>query len=67
VCGHVVPEVHVHLLAAVPNGFMVEYMPRSAAILQALPVLEAGQLLAPQAPGLGLALDEAAVRRYRVG
>jgi L-alanine-DL-glutamate epimerase-like enolase superfamily enzyme len=67
VCGHVVPEVHVHLLAAVPNGFMVEYMPRSAAILQALPALEEGYLLAPQAPGLGLALDEAAVRRYRVG
>jgi L-alanine-DL-glutamate epimerase-like enolase superfamily enzyme len=66
VCGHVVPEVHVHLLAAIPNGFMVEYMPRSAAILQALPVLEDGYLLAPQAPGLGLVLDEAAVRRYCV-
>lgn len=67
VCSHVVPEVHVHLLSAVPNGFMVEYMPRSAAILQALPTLEEGHLLAPQAPGLGLALDEAAVRRYCVG
>jgi L-alanine-DL-glutamate epimerase-like enolase superfamily enzyme len=67
VCGHVVPEVHVHLLAAVPNGFMVEYMPRSAAILRAMPRLEDGCLLAPQAPGLGLELDAAAVQRYRVG
>jgi L-alanine-DL-glutamate epimerase-like enolase superfamily enzyme len=67
VCGHVVPEVHVHLLAAVPNGLMVEYMPRSAAILRAMPTLENGYLLAPQAPGLGLDLDEAAVQRYRVG
>jgi L-alanine-DL-glutamate epimerase-like enolase superfamily enzyme len=67
VCGHVVPEVHVHLLAAIPNGLMVEYMPRSAAILQALPVLENGELVVPQTPGLGLEFDEAAVRRYRVG
>lgn len=66
VCGHVVPEVHVHLLAAVPNGHMVEYMPRSNAILEAMPKLENGHLIAPEAPGLGLVLDEAAVQRYRV-
>jgi L-alanine-DL-glutamate epimerase-like enolase superfamily enzyme len=67
VCGHVVPEVHVHLLSAIPNGLMVEYMPRSAAILQSMPVLENGELVAPQVPGLGIDLDEAAVRRYRAG
>jgi L-alanine-DL-glutamate epimerase-like enolase superfamily enzyme len=66
VCGHVVPEVHVHLLAAVPNGYMVEYMPRSSAILQTMPALQDGNLVAPQAPGLGLALDEGAVQRFRV-
>jgi L-alanine-DL-glutamate epimerase-like enolase superfamily enzyme len=66
VCGHVVPEVHVHLLAAVPNGYMVEYMPRSAAILKNMPVLEDGNLVAPQASGLGLELDEAAVQRFRL-
>jgi L-alanine-DL-glutamate epimerase-like enolase superfamily enzyme len=66
VCGHVVPEVHVHLLAAVPNGYMVEYMPRSAAILQTSPVLEDGHLVAPLSPGLGLELDEAAVKHCRV-
>lgn len=66
VCGHVVPEVHVHLLAAVPNGHLVEYMPRSAAIVQNMPVLEDGQLVAPSAPGLGITLDETAVARYRV-
>lgn len=67
VCGHVVPEVHIHLLAAVPNGHLVEYMPRSEAILRGMPALEGGYLLAPQAPGLGLELDDAAVQRYRVG
>jgi L-alanine-DL-glutamate epimerase-like enolase superfamily enzyme len=66
VCGHVVPEVHVHLLAAVPNGYMVEYMPRSEAILNAMPRLENGQLIAPQAPGLGIELNEDAVKHYQV-
>jgi L-talarate/galactarate dehydratase len=65
VCGHVIPEIHVHLLSAIPNAFMVEYVPRSAAILQAMPALEDGCLVAPKTPGLGLDLDTAAVQRYR--
>ena len=65
-CGHVVPEIQIHLLSAVPNGHLVEYVPRSAGILAAMPRIENGELVAPQAPGLGLALDEAAVRRHRV-
>src|SRR5262249_43836553 len=32
VCGHVVPEIQLHLLSAVANGHMVEYVPRSAGI-----------------------------------
>ncbi|HTO10170.1 MAG TPA: mandelate racemase/muconate lactonizing enzyme family protein [Candidatus Binatia bacterium] len=66
VCGHVVPEVQVHLLASVAAGHMVEYVPRSAGILQSMPRREGGDLVAPAAPGLGLALDEAAVKRYQV-
>ncbi|PYM89927.1 MAG: hypothetical protein DME04_24850 [Candidatus Rokuibacteriota bacterium] len=66
VCGHVVPEVQVHLLSAVPNGHMVEYVPRSAGILASMPRIENGELVAPPTPGLGLTLDEAAIRRYRV-
>ena len=67
VCGHVVPEIQLHLLASIPNALLVEYVPRSAGILQAMPAIEAGSLVVPQAPGLGLALDEDAVRRYTVG
>ena len=67
ICGHVVPEVHVHLVAAVPNGLMAEYVPRSARILASMPTPEAGELAVPAAPGLGLALDETAVRQYRAG
>jgi L-alanine-DL-glutamate epimerase-like enolase superfamily enzyme len=66
VCGHVVPEIQVHLLSAVPNGHMVEYVPRSAGILRSMPRIENGELVAPQGPGLGLELDDAAVRRHRV-
>jgi L-alanine-DL-glutamate epimerase-like enolase superfamily enzyme len=67
VCGHVVPEIQVHLLAAVPNGHLVEYVPRSAGILRAMPRLDHGELVAPPAAGLGLELDEAAVKRYQAG
>jgi L-alanine-DL-glutamate epimerase-like enolase superfamily enzyme len=67
VCGHVIPEIHVHLLSAIPHGYMVENVPRSEAILQGMPTLEDGCLIAPKGPGLGLELDEAAVQRYRVG
>jgi L-alanine-DL-glutamate epimerase-like enolase superfamily enzyme len=65
VCGHVVPEIQVHLLCAVPNGYMVEYVPRSADILASMPRPERGELAAPAAPGLGIILDETAVRRCR--
>jgi L-talarate/galactarate dehydratase len=67
ICGHVIPEVHVHLLSALPNALRVEYVPRSAAIVRSMPALEDGCLVAPKAPGLGLEFDAAALRRYRVG
>ena len=66
VCGHVVPEVHVHLLASVPAGHMVEYMPRSTEILQNMPVPKDGMMAPLDAPGHGLILDEKAVAQYRV-
>jgi L-alanine-DL-glutamate epimerase-like enolase superfamily enzyme len=66
VAGHVIPEVHVHLLSAVPNGYLVEYMPRSEPIFKTRLKLEEGHLLAPQSPGLGVELDEAACEKYRV-
>jgi L-alanine-DL-glutamate epimerase-like enolase superfamily enzyme len=66
VCGHVMPEVHVHLLAAVSHGHKVEYMPRSTEILQNMPVPVKGVLSVPEGPGHGLKLDEAAVKRFTV-
>jgi len=66
VCGHVVPEVHVHLLAAVPNGHMVEFMPRSTEILANMPAPSDGVLRPADGAGHGLLLDEKAVARCRV-
>lgn len=66
VCGHVIPELHVHPLAAIPNGYLLEYAPRSAALFESSPKLENGALVAPGGPGLGLMLDEDAVKRFEI-
>lgn len=61
-----VPDIHVHLIAAIPNGLTVEYMPWSLRLFEETPALEAGQLVVPAKPGLGLAFDAAAIKRYQV-
>jgi L-alanine-DL-glutamate epimerase-like enolase superfamily enzyme len=64
VVNHLYPEVSVHLVAAVPNGLTVEYMPWSSRLFEEVPVAVNGELTVPDKPGLGLAFDEAAFRRY---
>jgi L-talarate/galactarate dehydratase len=64
VVNHLYPEVSVHLVAAVPNGLTVEYMPWSSRLFEEVPVAVYGELTVPDKPGLGLAFDEAAFRRY---
>ena len=46
------------------NGYLIENVPRSAGILKAMPAVENSHLVAPQLPGLGLELNEEAVRRF---
>jgi L-alanine-DL-glutamate epimerase-like enolase superfamily enzyme len=65
VVSHGVPEIHVHLVGAVPNGLTVEYMPRLFPLWKAVPQPTAGLLDMPTAPGLGLEFDEAAIAKYR--
>jgi L-alanine-DL-glutamate epimerase-like enolase superfamily enzyme len=67
VVSHLVPEVHVHLVAAIPNGLTVEYMPWTLNLYEQTPPIEGGQLVVPKKPGLGLAFDQAAMKRYQVG
>jgi L-alanine-DL-glutamate epimerase-like enolase superfamily enzyme len=65
VVSHGVPEIHVHLVGAVPNGLTVEYMPRLFHMWEAVPEPIDGMLAMPAAPGLGLKFDEAAIAKYR--
>jgi L-alanine-DL-glutamate epimerase-like enolase superfamily enzyme len=64
IVSHLVPEIHVHLVAAVPNGLTVEYMPRSLKLYKETPKIEDGLLVVPQKPGLGLEFDMDVVRKY---
>jgi L-talarate/galactarate dehydratase len=66
VVSHLVPEIHVHLIAAIPNGLTVEYMPWSLRLFEETPALEDGLLVVPSRPGLGLTFDKAAIARYEV-
>ena len=65
VVSHGVPEIHVHLVGAVPNGLTVEYMPRLFALWKSVPEPVDGMLAMPTAPGLGLEFDQAAIDKYR--
>ncbi|HEX9373734.1 MAG TPA: mandelate racemase/muconate lactonizing enzyme family protein [Roseiflexaceae bacterium] len=66
VVSHLVPEFHVHLIAAIPNGLTVEYMPWTLQLFEETPALQNGQLVVPPKPGLGLAFDQNAIKRYQV-
>ena len=54
VVSHLIPEVHVHLIAAIPNGEIVEYMPWTRGLFENPVVPEKGMMTVPTAPGLGL-------------
>jgi L-talarate/galactarate dehydratase len=66
VVSHLIPEIHVHLVAAFPNGLTVEYMPWTLRLFEETPKFVDGQLVVPQKPGLGLAFDQDAIKRYEV-
>jgi L-alanine-DL-glutamate epimerase-like enolase superfamily enzyme len=66
VVSHLIPEIHVHLVAAIPNGLTVEYMPWSQRLWEETPAIEDGQLVVPHKPGLGLAFDREAIERYQI-
>src|SRR6266566_978422 len=65
VVSHLIPEVHVHLIGAVPNGLTVEYMPWLVPLFKEVPVQQGGELAMPAAPGLGLEFDQATLDRYK--
>jgi L-talarate/galactarate dehydratase len=60
----VVPEIHAHLVAAVPNGLTVEYMGWMLCLFEGTAAVEQGELVLSDRPGLGLSFDLAAVKRF---
>ncbi len=54
VVSHLIPEVHVHLIAAVPNGEIVEYMPWTGGLFDDPVRPVKGMMTVPSTPGLGL-------------
>src|SRR4051812_29935309 len=66
IVNHLAPEISVHLVAAVPNGLTVEYMPWSSKLWKEVPQPVNGELTVPDKPGLGLEFDADALKRYGV-
>ena len=62
VVSHLLPEIHVHLISAIPNGLTVEYMPWSFKLFEEVPVPVNGELVVPAKPGLGLEFSRDAER-----
>jgi L-alanine-DL-glutamate epimerase-like enolase superfamily enzyme len=57
ICPHFLMELHVSLVAAVPNGRYVEHIPQLRAITGEGMRIEDGHAVAPDTPGLGIDWD----------
>jgi L-talarate/galactarate dehydratase len=66
VVSHLIPEIHVHLVAAIPHGLTIEYMPWSLLLFEETPAIVDGQLVVPNKPGLGLAFNQDTLKQYQV-
>jgi len=65
VVSHLLPEIHLHLIAAVPNGRVVEYMPWTMRLFEDPPLPVKGELQVPAKPGLGLSFSRDIARRLQ--
>jgi L-alanine-DL-glutamate epimerase-like enolase superfamily enzyme len=68
-CPHWFHDLHVHLVASVPNGRYVEFFPDDQVLnFRRLITTQLkhrnGDLLLPQTPGLGFDFDEKALKKY---
>jgi L-alanine-DL-glutamate epimerase-like enolase superfamily enzyme len=66
VCPHFLMELHVSLMAAVPNGRYVEHIPQLRAITTSELQIVDGHAVAPDEPGIGIAWDRDAIDDRRV-
>lgn len=62
VVSHLAPEILAHCVAAAPNGLIVEHMPWALALFNESIEMADGCIVLPETPGLGLTLDQDAIR-----
>jgi D-arabinonate dehydratase len=64
---HLAHELHVHLMAAAPNAFWVEFFDWAPAdLFLECAVIQNGASAPPERPGFGVAFNPDALRRYAV-
>lgn len=63
---HFVMELHLPLVAAIPNGLFVEYIPSLDAVLREPLKLHEGYFRPSEEPGLGIPWDTEKLNRYRL-
>lgn len=66
VCPHFLMELHVSLVAAVPNGRYVEHIPQLRAVTTNQIQILDGHAVAPRTPGLGITWDRDRIDDRRV-
>src|SRR5438105_459864 len=66
VVSHVIPEIHTHLVAAVPNGLTVEYMGWMLRLFEGAAAVDNGELVLSDRPGLGLTFNQETINRFGV-
>jgi L-alanine-DL-glutamate epimerase-like enolase superfamily enzyme len=63
---HVVHEISLHVVGALANGFLVEFMDWAPPdLFEALPECKGGRFRIPDRPGHGMALARGAIDKYR--
>jgi L-alanine-DL-glutamate epimerase-like enolase superfamily enzyme len=66
VCPHFLMELHVSLVCAIPNSWMLEYIPQLDPITETRLDIRGGLAHPPNTPGLGIGWDEDAIARQAV-
>jgi L-talarate/galactarate dehydratase len=66
VASHLLPEIHVHLIATIPNGLVVEYMPWTWRLFENPPIPVNGEIAVPSGAGLGLKFAPDLFTKYGV-
>lgn len=66
IANHLAPEISAQLVAAVPNGRIVEFVPWAWKLLRGCPSLEHGELVMSERPGHGMELDAEFAERHQL-